>query len=423
MSTRSTLTCIISDIHFPHHMPAAWAAFREFHRETRPETTVIGGDFLDLAQLSSFVQDPRENVYVLPEIQMFVREANALAEECGELIIVEGNHEARWSRFIEPVAVKLRGAVGLTLREQCIAQGLTPRARWYKENSQNRGIKVQQFIFRHGDKDFGKFGGGKNAASALIDKTYGGESPIVGHLHQCQLVCRRRADGVLLTAVLNGTFEKPADYDPKNPWIYSFTLLERCNDQWATPHPVIIENGVFAYGGRIYDGNEEARRLSYGVPAPRAYDARSDVMLPSKPPYPVHIPHEDPLPAPIRHDNDRIGQIVEELSGLGVEINRTLENADRSLDEPIRPRAIIPPPSPPPRNERPTRDDLSGSSSTEWTHPKTLESATSSAWARILNVPRKTLSDRLERAMREERKGSKAYTLEDALSPTGKREE
>ena len=74
VSRVSDVTAIVSDIHFPHHMPAAWAAFREWHRETRPARTSIGGDFLDLAQLSSFPQDPASSVYVVPEIQQFVKD-------------------------------------------------------------------------------------------------------------------------------------------------------------------------------------------------------------------------------------------------------------------------------------------------------------------------------------------------------------
>lgn len=417
MSRKSTLTCIVSDIHFPHHMRAEWAAFREFHSEARPETTIIGGDFLDLAQLSSFSQDPRESVYVIPEIQTFVSEVNALAEECRELVIVEGNHEARWSRFIEPVAIKLKGAIGLTLREQCIAQGLTTRATWYRENAANRGIRVQQFTFRHGDKDFGRFGGGKHPASTLIDKTYGGESPITGHLHQCQLVTRRRADGELLISIQNGTFEKPADYDPKNPWVYSMTLLERCNDRWSTPHPVIIEKGVFAYGGRVYDGNELIQKES--AHAARSPDpVISDVMLPSRPPVPFYMPHGD---APPSHAIDRIGEIVEQLERLKTDARESIREFDRAVSVPDTAPQALPPPAPAPRGETPTRDELHGSRMRQIEHPVTKELATIASWARRLGVARTTLVYRLDRVQREERNGTKSYTLEDALTQSGTR--
>jgi len=412
---KSELTVIVSDIHFPHHVVNAWAAFREFHRETRPKTTIIGGDFLDLAQLSSFTQDPRESVYVIPEIQMFVREANALAAECEELVIIEGNHEARWSRFIEPVAIKLRGALGLTLKEQCEAQGLTKRAKWRKESAVDRGIKIQQFTFRHGDKDFGRYGGGKNPASTLIDKTYGGESPITGHLHQCQLITRRRADGTLITSIQNGTFEKPADYDPKFPWIHSFTILEKCSDTWATPHPVIIEGGIFAYGGRVYDGNERVGEVPITRPS-----IPSDVMLPSRPPVPFYMPHE--YAAPPSTLDDKAAELLHRLDELRAETREAVDSIGQfgepvEADRPLSPVAALPPPPTPPRKEIPTRDDHCGTRNRVIEHPVTKEAATIASWARRLGVPRSTLVSRLDRVDRAIVTGANDYTLADALSP------
>ncbi|MBK8173206.1 MAG: metallophosphoesterase [Sandaracinaceae bacterium] len=414
MSRRSSLTCIVSDIHFPHTMEAEWASFREFHREVRPETTIIGGDFLDLNQMSSFTQDANASIYIIPEIQQFVAEANALAKECGTLYIVEGNHEARWNRFLEPVAAKLRGAIGLTLKAQCIAQGLTPRAIWRKESAADRGIKIQQFVFRHGDKDFGRYGGGKHAASALIDKGYGGESAIVGHLHQCQMIARRRTDQEVLIALCNGTFEKPADYAPANSWIYGFTLVEKCSDKWGTPHPIVIEKGCFAYGGRVYDGNEALRKVP---PTPAPKPVASDVMLPSRAPVPYYMPHGDPPPVPPNAMDDRVGHLVQQLDVLRKDTRDYVERLSGITpiedDRLLSPVAALPPPAPPPANEHPTLDEHPKGELI--THPVTGEMGNASAWARKLGLSRTTLRDRIERTKRDPE-----YTLEMALRPGSK---
>lgn len=378
MSRASETTAIVSDIHFPHHMPAAWAAFREWHKETRPARTIIGGDFLDLAQLSSFPQDPASSVYVVPEIQQFVNEANALAANTGELLILEGNHEARWNRFIEPVAVRLKGAIGLTLKEQCLAQGLNQSAKWFSESAKFRGIEIQQFRFRHGDKDFpGRFGGGKHPASSLIDKTFGGESPITGHLHQCQMICRRRSDGTLVISICNPTFEKPADYSPGNPWVYGFTIVEKCSDRWATPHPIVIEGGAFAYGGKVYDGNGAAKTAAKApTPAP-------DVMLGSRPPYPTWD-RESKLERNLDAIEGLRGELDARLARLAYGEGR---GSDRGADE-------LPPPPPLPNEERVT---VSGRARRRMVpHPETGVTMSVSEWARAIGIPRTTLISRLD---------------------------
>lgn len=392
-------------------MKPHWRAFRQWHADVRPDRTVIGGDFLDLEQLSTFPKDPRNGMSVIPEIREFVREANALAAECGELHIVEGNHESRWSRRMQELAAALFGAVGLTLKDQCFAQGLSRDVHWHLEDKHFRGIAEGQMLIRHGHNDAGRFGGGKHIASNLIEKTLG-RSITVGHHHTVQMICRRRDDGKLAIGTCNGTFEEPADFAMANPWVYGFTVYERCSSEWSTPHPIVIENGVFAYGGKVYDGNAETHASAPDTDSHEVAHIPSDVMLPSSPPIPFYHPRrEDSSKAQL----DRFDSILNEMREVRSQMTSALNGiseAEMSLDEsdaPLEHVSALPPPAPEPREEKQTRDDHGTSRGRIIKHPVTGEERSLVSWARALGLPRTTLQSRLE---------SPKYTLVQALTPS-----
>lgn len=252
---RSRVTAIVSDIHFDLHDVPTWRAFREWHRATRPHTTVVLGDFVDLGMLSRFVQSPGAPVHAIPQIKCFVDEANALARECTRLVIVEGNHDERWGKALMTTAPHLfRGALGLTLRDQCLAHGLTPSAEWRVECAAQPEYRVAQFALRHGHKQGGAFGGGKHLASNVLAKGLG-QSYVVGHAHRAQ-VFAQSAHGRNAVAIANPCMTHDHDYAPGADWQRGFTVLEAMGPDYsrATPHLVLIEDGRFAWNGRVYDG-------------------------------------------------------------------------------------------------------------------------------------------------------------------------
>lgn len=215
--------------------------------------------------MSSFSPDPSQSLQVIPEIREWVSVANSLKKECKRLVIVEGNHEHRFARkILEPVALQMPGAIGLTLREQCHAQGLYKSVEWHVESLSWRGLEIGQFLLRHGHKQSSRFGGGANVARAALQKSLG-RSQIFGHYHQVQMVAHGTHSGTSV-AVANGHMEGPVEFNLDNNWTRGFTILEMDLDRgWCSPYPVIIENGRFCYGGRLYDGN--AGRLT--IPPPR----------------------------------------------------------------------------------------------------------------------------------------------------------
>lgn len=252
---RSHLIAIISDIHFDLHCPNLWAAFRAWHTQWKPKHTVVLGDFVDLGMLSRYIQGASEPMKAIPQIQMFVREANALAQEAGMLTVVEGNHDERWARLFEGKGAALVGALGLTLEAQCRAQGLDERVKWFIESAKNPVLRLGGVDARHGHNQSGRFGSGMHVAATALRKRRGG-SIVFGHTHRGQVYCHT-SNGVTDFAVANPCMTIDHNYQPDPDWQKGFTIME-CWDSpkgvKVTPHLIISNDGAFAWGGEVFDG-------------------------------------------------------------------------------------------------------------------------------------------------------------------------
>lgn len=253
---RSRIVAVVSDIHFDQHDVAAWRAFRLWHAQVRPSATIVLGDFVDFGMLSRYAQGPDAPVHAVEQIKMFVREANALAEECGRLIVVEGNHDERWTKMVFGLAPSaLRGARGLDLKSQCLQHGLDKRVDWRVEANGAKPVRVGQFVLRHGHKQAGSWTMSKHIAANRIAKSLG-TSEIVGHHHVAQLACATAHDRTVIV-LTNPCLCAPQDYAVDANWQQGWTVLELDEARdLANPYIVLVTDGRCAYGGRIYDGND-----------------------------------------------------------------------------------------------------------------------------------------------------------------------
>lgn len=260
----SKIYAVCSDIHFDLQDRACWAAFRAWHRDISPDRTIILGDFLDFGMLSRYTQSPNDPIFAIPQIQMFVREANALALESKEVVVVEGNHDERWSKILGVNPQFLKGAKGLTLEDQCRVQGLSPNVKWFREDVEHKGVKCGPFMLRHGHKQSGRFGGAKHLSSNRLDKTLG-QSEVFGHHHRAQMFCKT-SYGKTAIAIANPALTGGHEYAPDADWQQGFTVLEVFGkgESQCTPHLIVMSDGAFAWGGKVYDGNyilkEKARK-------------------------------------------------------------------------------------------------------------------------------------------------------------------
>jgi predicted phosphodiesterase len=255
-SIKSDVVAIISDIHFDLHHEPTWKAFRKWHADTKPAKTIVLGDFVDLGMMSKYVQEASAPIHAIPQIKVFVRELNALAQEAKEIIVVEGNHDERWGRVIFGAApIALKGALGLTLQDQCRFQGLSAGIKWFKEDTITKGVRCGPFILRHGHNQAGRFGGARHLAANRLTKSMG-VSEVFGHHHRAQVYCQTSL-GRTAVAVSNPCMTGDHEYSKDPDWQRGFTILELYGPDkcYASPFVVIMNDGHFAYNGTVYDGN------------------------------------------------------------------------------------------------------------------------------------------------------------------------
>lgn len=253
------LVCVFSDVHFDNHHKGAWAAFREWHAEYQPKLSLAVGDLVDIGMMSRYDQSPEDPVYAVEQIQLAVSELNSINEECDRLIYIPGNHEERWEKAIfGNKGPALRGAKGLTLREQYYAQGLDRTISWTSETAEVPGefVGKRALLVRHGHKQAGSWGT-KNVASGNLNR-FPTFSTVVGHHHRSQMSCRTVL-GRTVVAIANPHLSGNHGYNTCPDWQRGFTVYEfygrsrlrDCVD--FTAYPVIMNNkGQFCWGGKVY---------------------------------------------------------------------------------------------------------------------------------------------------------------------------
>ncbi len=255
VSKKSEKVCIISDLHFDLHDVPTWKAFRKWHHETKPDKTVVLGDFVDLGMLSRFVQSANDPLFAIEQIKVFIKEINPMSED-SDITLVEGNHDDRWARVVRAGSPHvLKDALGLTLKEQFYAQGLSKDIKWVTEDTVVRGVQCGPYLLRHGHNQSGRFGGGKHLAANRLDKGLG-DNEVFGHHHKAQMHCKT-AGGRTAVAIANPCMTIDHDYSLDPNWQRGFTVLELFgpNNKFATPYLILIQDGRFAYNGKVYDGN------------------------------------------------------------------------------------------------------------------------------------------------------------------------
>tara|TARA_R100001244_G_scaffold53662_2_gene46584 strand:- start:4804 stop:5661 length:858 start_codon:yes stop_codon:yes gene_type:complete len=255
-NSKSELVVIVSDIHFDLHHEPTWRAFCKWQADVKPSKTIVLGDFVDLGMMSAYMQGAHEPVHAIPQIKCFVKEANKLLKHTGELLVLEGNHDERWAKkVLGAVPHVFRGALGLSLEDQCRLQGLSKEVTWHREDLLVRGIQCGPFLLRHGHKQSGRFGGGKHVAANKLAKSLG-QSEIFGHHHRAQYFCHT-VNGKTSTAIANPCMTGDHDYSLDPNWQRGFTVLELYgpNNCFATPYLIVMDEGHFSWRGTVYDGN------------------------------------------------------------------------------------------------------------------------------------------------------------------------
>lgn len=255
----SHLVAVASDVHFPHHHEAGWANFKQWCYDQKPEVIVLAGDMIDLVQLSVYDKPEDSFASAIDEIKVAVKEINSLIKCGAKIAVMPGNHEARWHKAIFGTRkAALKGAIGMTFKEQMYAQGLDNSVHWREENKNVPGLFLgrRALLVRHGDLQSGRFG-----VAAVSDKLLR-ETPtvstLVGHFHRAQIKTQTVL-GNTIFAIANPHLSGDHDYVSWPNWQRGFTAFTfygraRLRDcERFTPNLIVMDaDGGFAYGDRVY---------------------------------------------------------------------------------------------------------------------------------------------------------------------------
>lgn len=249
------IVAVVSDIHFDQVDWPTWNAFKKWHADVKPHKTVVLGDFIDFGMLSRYLQGSKDPVHAIPQLTMFVKEVNELCKNSKNVIVMEGNHDERWDKALFGVhAQALKDAKGLSLKDQCLMHGMSKDITWLKEDLVVKGVKCGPFVLRHGHRQGDRWGQ-KHLAATRLQKSLG-VSEVFGHFHRAQMFCQT-AHGKTAVCIANPHMSSDHSYASDPDWQRGFTVLELFgpDNAYATPHLILVQDGLFAWNGKLYNGN------------------------------------------------------------------------------------------------------------------------------------------------------------------------
>lgn len=108
---------VLSDLHIPFHDRRALELFKTVAKATKASHCVCIGDFVDLYSLNRFGLSAQREADLEKELARGRKELKAVREIFDVFKFLEGNHERRYTRYVDESAIKL-GKVIPTIREQ-----------------------------------------------------------------------------------------------------------------------------------------------------------------------------------------------------------------------------------------------------------------------------------------------------------------
>lgn len=251
---------VVSDIHFPVEHKQAFQAFKSFVKTLDKPQVVWNGDIIDLPSLSVYPPEADIQPYAAVEIETAIMAIHSLAEHCGNMYFVPGNHEARYEKTLYGnKAVALKGLKGLTLREQFYSLGLDDSIQWISEKKGCPGWthSRSKTLVRHGHRQAGKYGAVNIAAKLARENP--GVNLVVGHHHRAQLHTQTVLGRPYFT-IANPHLSGEHEYSLSPDWQRGFTVLDFYGHSTfnfchrVTPHLVVMdESGRFSFGGKVYE--------------------------------------------------------------------------------------------------------------------------------------------------------------------------
>ena len=240
---------ICYDLHYPKHDEPTWRAIKDFIVRNRVDGFVLAGDNFNNEQVSHHTRGKamlRSRGGYLNEIREFDRDilkpVEKLLPRGATKVWLDGNHEAWSDQLIEeqPELDGLQHRYQLRLKE-----------RDWKVVRQGRIHKIGKLSVIHGDIISG---GSANAARKAVELFV--SNVVLGHFHSpssCSRISPRKPSQKWMAWVSPIAGDCDADYlkGKATGWMNGCVIVESWSSYFNL-YPVIIVNGTFAYGGKLY---------------------------------------------------------------------------------------------------------------------------------------------------------------------------
>lgn len=251
---------VASDVHWGAvHQPAV-EAFQRFVLQQKPALVVLAGDLVDLQAISKYDPEDDSATEVVSEIKEAVAVISSFRSAGIPVYILSGNHEDRWKKaVIGSKAAALKGAVGLTLREQFLGLGMPDDVRWLDEGVGCPGLIIgkRALLIRHGHLQAGRYTSAKNVPDRLLNQTPT-ISTLVGHHHKAGIQYRTVL-GDTICGIANPYLGADQAYSPNANWQRGWTVLSfygraRLRDcsKFAVQQVILDKDCGFVFNGKEY---------------------------------------------------------------------------------------------------------------------------------------------------------------------------
>jgi len=240
---KSVITC---DPHVPFHDKLLWKNILNFCKDlklTSIDEFIIGGDGIDFFTISPFLKiinsqiDPENVQYERTSFLEFLRDLRKVCKKA-KIIFIEGNHEARWDKFLSSDAKQLSRIPELEIKNFLgINKYNIKYVQEYKPNL--------DFLIKHGESI------SKHPSQIEIDKEIC--SGVSGHSHRTDRAYRRGHDKKYRWYSLGHTadknqIDKNCKFSRPLKWDQSIGLLitDFKNNEWDMEVMHCDNNGFYS---------------------------------------------------------------------------------------------------------------------------------------------------------------------------------
>lgn len=247
---------VAHDLHYPQYDKPTWSAMMEFIKDVKPAGFVFGGDQFNNDEISHHTKGKpfyRERASFKRNTTGFTQEILGPLERSlgdAERVWIIGNHDD-WEHQLIEEQPELEGII-----ERVDALGLEDRG--WKVVPLGHSYKLGELSIIHGEilTGIGNQAGAYPAKKAL--DIYAG-NVLAGHTHAPQSIAKIspvevKKKYMAWIAPILGAMNPYYLRNRPTAWLNGFTIVELREKGMFNLFPVVVIDGRFSYGGKVYGG-------------------------------------------------------------------------------------------------------------------------------------------------------------------------